>query len=274
MVKILPKFVDQLDPPLLAISDSRTCEKLFFRESKFAPKDALHLEDQPWFITDEVLDQANQNVTMVAMEDNVNLAEYKYDAREKLGKEFHITMSCIPMHVTIDKCHDDGYMFVVVGQETYDYSPFVHNIDQILTDDVDAYYGYILIIFFSGNACNFMILWTWLRVHVTERLFQLQIKITAGSDKSENRNLITRARGVDQFDSGSPKFAKRNSLDTDTKGVLYKGHEKTKWEVRSSLRSDSQLSSTAAITEEPLFTNGEHHHRMSGASAAERRLQM
>ena len=53
--KIMPKFVDQLDPPLLAISDSRSCEKIFFRESKVAKSDNAHF-NQSRYLTDEVLD--------------------------------------------------------------------------------------------------------------------------------------------------------------------------------------------------------------------------
>ena len=40
------------------------------------------------------------------------------------------------MRVPLEMCHEDGYMFIVVGQETYDDSPFTHSIRQIMNNDV------------------------------------------------------------------------------------------------------------------------------------------
>ena len=94
-----------------------------------------------------------------------------------------------------------------------------------MTADVDRYYGYILIIFFSANACNFMVLWIWLRRHVTERLCQLQNSIKT-NEKNESRKFeITQS---EPFENSAPEYTKRNSLDTANKGSIFQS-KRSKW---------------------------------------------
>ena len=61
------------------------------------------------------------------MEFHENLYEVIYKASEKLEDEaasdkaisnlpeYHIVQTCIPMHIPLEKCHEEGDMFIVVG---------------------------------------------------------------------------------------------------------------------------------------------------------------
>lgn len=91
--------------------------------------------------------------------------------------EYHLVETCIPSTVTIEDCHEDGFMFVVIGQEVYMDSPFTREIRQIMDDDVNQYYGFIVLIFFVVKFFLFMVLWSWLRFRVTERMIALTNKL-------------------------------------------------------------------------------------------------
>ena len=95
-------------------------------------------------------------------------------------------LSGIPSVKSIEECHSEGYMFVVVGQEIYDDSPFTLEIENIITSDVNTYYLFIVLIFFSGNLILFVVLWSWLRIRVTERMVDLTMKLET-NDQSEKR---------------------------------------------------------------------------------------
>ena len=50
--KLMPEFVEKLDPPLIAVSDSKEYKNaIFFRESEVAPEDSKHFEHF-WYFTD------------------------------------------------------------------------------------------------------------------------------------------------------------------------------------------------------------------------------
>ena len=68
-------------------------------------------------------------------------------------------------------------MFVVVGQEIYDDSPFTLEIENIMNSDVNTYYGFIVMIFFVVKFFLFVVLWSWLRIRVTERMVDLTMKL-------------------------------------------------------------------------------------------------
>ena len=55
----------------------------------------------------------------------------------------------------------------------YDDSPFTKEIKQIMDDDVNRYYGFIVLIFFVVKFFLFVVLWSWLRIRVTERMIAL-----------------------------------------------------------------------------------------------------
>ena len=78
-------------------------------------------------------------------------------------------------------------MFVVVGQEIYDDSPFTKKIYKIMDEDVSHHYIFILIIFLVGNGCLFCVLWTWLRIRVTDRMKDLKNKIQAGDQNDKHK---------------------------------------------------------------------------------------
>ena len=66
---------------------------------------------------------------------------------------------------------------VVVGQEVYEDSPFTLAIQTIMKEDVDHYYEMICIIFIVVNIFLFCVLWTWLRLRVTDRIKLLTTKL-------------------------------------------------------------------------------------------------
>lgn len=99
--------------------------------------------------------------------------------------EYHIVQTCIPLSVPLERCHQEGYMFVVVGQETYDESPFTHSILKTMDADVAWYYVVIVLIFLAGNGCLFVVLWTWLRIRVTDRMLFLKNKIQANVNDND-----------------------------------------------------------------------------------------
>lgn len=68
-------------------------------------------------------------------------------------------------------------MFVVVGQEVYDDSPFTKEIESIMDSDVNQYYMFIVLIFFIVKCILFLVLWSWLRIRVTERMMNLTRKL-------------------------------------------------------------------------------------------------
>ena len=68
-------------------------------------------------------------------------------------------------------------MMVVVGQEVYEDSPFTLAIHNIMKEDVDHYYEMICIIFIVVNIFLFCVLWTWLRLRVTDRIKLLTTKL-------------------------------------------------------------------------------------------------
>ena len=68
-------------------------------------------------------------------------------------------------------------MMVVVGQEVYEDSPFTLAIQTIMKEDVDHYYEMICIIFIVVNIFLFCVLWTWLRLRVTDRIKLLTTKL-------------------------------------------------------------------------------------------------
>lgn len=96
-------------------------------------------------------------------------------------------------------------------------------------------------------------LWTWLRVRVTERLINLKNKIQA-HDMSENRKYAPAAQN--KIDTGTtPEYTKRNSLETNRNG-----------EARPSLNSPSLVS--ALSTDEPIFGSiEERDHRLSSSAS-------
>ena len=126
------------------------------------------------------------------MEEHDQLSYLEYEPAvslpdEELGlPEYHLVETCIPSIKSIEECHSEGYMFVVVGQEIYDDSPFTLEIENIITSDVNTYYLFIVLIFFSGNLILFVVLWSWLRIRVTERMVDLTMKLET-NDQSEKR---------------------------------------------------------------------------------------
>jgi hypothetical protein len=46
-----------------------------------------------------------------------------------------------------------------------------------VNDDVKKYYGYIVLIFFVVKFFLFVVLWSWLRIRVTERMIALTKKL-------------------------------------------------------------------------------------------------
>ena len=78
-------------------------------------------------------------------------------------------------------------MFIVVGQEIYDDSPFTKKYIRIMNEDVNTTYVVILICFLVGNGCLFIVLWTWLRIRVTDRMKQLKNKIQKGSQNDKHK---------------------------------------------------------------------------------------
>ena len=49
---------------------------------------------------------------------------------------YHLVQTCIPKDIPLDECHEKGNMFIVVGQEIYDDSPFTKKIHKIMDEDV------------------------------------------------------------------------------------------------------------------------------------------
>ena len=103
-------------------------------------------------------------------------------------------------------------MFVVVGQEIYDDSPFTKKIHKIMGEDVSRYYVLILIIFLIGNGCLFCILWNWLRIRVTDRIKQLKKKIQSGDQNDKNKYNYSSLRSSSNS-SGIDGLLRRNSMD-------------------------------------------------------------
>ena len=91
--------------------------------------------------------------------------------------KYHLVQTCIPKNVSINDCSKKGYMFLVIGQEQYEDSPFTKEILKIVNDDVKKYYGYIVLIFFVVKFFLFVVLWSWLRIRVTERMIALTKKL-------------------------------------------------------------------------------------------------
>ena len=108
------------------------------------------------------------------------------DSLENLP-EYHLVQSCIPGNISIEQCKENGYMFVVVGQEVYDDSPFTREIEYIMDGDVKSYYGFIVLIFIVVKICLFSVLWSWLRIRVTERMIKLTKKLKT-TDQQEKGN--------------------------------------------------------------------------------------
>ena len=91
--------------------------------------------------------------------------------------KYHLVESCVPSDVPINECSQNGYLFVVVGQEVYDDSPFTKEIESIMDSDVNQYYMFIILIFFVVKCILFLVLWSWLRIRVTERMMKLTSKL-------------------------------------------------------------------------------------------------
>ena len=87
-------------------------------------------------------------------------------------------------------------MFLVVGIEIYDDSPFTKEIEILMDQDVGLRYILICIIFLLGNFCLFCILSTWLRIRVTDRMRDLKNKITASGSNEKHKY-----SGVDEDDA-------------------------------------------------------------------------
>lgn len=100
---------------------------------------------------------------------------------------FHIVQSCIPTDVPVSECSQSGHMLVVVGQEIYDDSPFTREIESIMGSDVNRYYLFIVLIFFIVKCVLFLVLWSWLRIRVTERIINLTKKLK-NNDQNEQSN--------------------------------------------------------------------------------------
>ena len=121
-----------------------------------------------------------------------DLRELNYTAIDNDQKQldmpkYHLVQSCIPKDVPINECSAKGYMFLVIGQEQYQDSPFTKEILKIVNDDVKKYYGYIVLIFFVVKFFLFVVLWSWLRIRVTERMIALTKKLKT-NDQSEKHN--------------------------------------------------------------------------------------
>ena len=84
-----------------------------------------------------------------------------------------MVQSCIPKSVKFEDCHKDGQFIVVIGQEVYADSPFTKHIEQIMDDDVMSYYAFIVIIFLVIKLFLFIVLWSWLKIRVTQRMMDL-----------------------------------------------------------------------------------------------------
>ena len=72
---------------------------------------------------------------------------------------------------------------VVVGQEVYKDSPFTKEIERIIEEDVSQFYYFIFISFIVGNSFLFCVLWTWLRMRVTDRMNLLTMKLQTNNDE-------------------------------------------------------------------------------------------
>ena len=174
---MMPNFVSQLQVPLIVITDSRSYENIYFKDSSYGQHFLKEWTfNKNGFVVDEMPEGSLQ---FTPIETHPMLQELDYMAQDwnfvdvdHLPK-YHIVQTCIPSTVDIENCHIDGYMFVVVGQEVYDDSPFVSDIRQTMRNDVDWYYLFILIIFLIVKFCLFLVLWTWLRIRVTQRMNEL-----------------------------------------------------------------------------------------------------
>ena len=77
-------------------------------------------------------------------------------------------------------------MMVVVGQEVYEDSPYTRDIYRIMEGDVDQYYLMICAVFIVVNIILFCVLWTWLRLRVTDRINLLTNKLQS-NDQNEKQ---------------------------------------------------------------------------------------
>ena len=222
----MPNFVEQLKVPLIALSDSKTQEIIFFKDETFQS----HFKNQ-WKFTDQGF-TLNEDYTGVGvplfeqMEPHEMLKEVQYRpydfAKDEFAQElvesmdtYHMVETCVPSSVSMEECKDLGYMMVVVGQEIYDHSPFTREIALIMNNDVDEYYLYIILIFCLVKLALFCVLWSWLRMRVTDRMIDLtrKLKTSDSSDKHSYQH-----KKLTKFDSGST-YNKRNSFSVNQSGV-------------------------------------------------------
>ncbi len=100
-------------------------------------------------------------------------------------------------------------MMFVVGQEIYNHSPFTKEIAQIMTDDVNEYYLIIILIFVIVKLFLFCVLWSWLRMRVTDRMIYLTKKLKT-SDQDNNKY---QPKKLNRFDGNTSQFNKSTSND-------------------------------------------------------------
>lgn len=100
--------------------------------------------------------------------------------------EFHLVETCVPTTASGENCSEEGYMMVVVGQEVYGDSPFTKEIERIMSDDVNQYYQFIVLIFCVVKLFLFCVLWNWLRVKVTARMNSLTFHLQTNEQNDKH----------------------------------------------------------------------------------------
>ena len=208
----MPNFVGQLKVPLIALADARTHELIFFRDETLKQ----HFRNQ-WEFTSKgfTLNKEHEGIEppkFEPMDPHTMLFETSYKpydfAKDEEAQEtvenmdtYHIVQTCVPSYYTIAECKEKGQLVVVVGQEIYDQSPFTKEIAQIMADDVNEYYLIIILIFAIVKMSLFCVLWSWLRMRVTDRMIYLTKKLKT-SDQADNRNNY-QPKKLTKFDSNN-----------------------------------------------------------------------
>lgn len=80
-----------------------------------------------------------------------------------------------------------------------------------MKDDVNQYYGFIILIFLVVKIILFLVLWSWLRIRVTERMIDLTNKLKT-NEQSDKRSYKPRLSMMDG--STNPNYQKRGSIDS------------------------------------------------------------
>ena len=100
--------------------------------------------------------------------------------------EYHLVETCVPTSANGEKCATEGYMMVVVGQEVYEDSPFTKEIERIMSEDVNQYYQFIVLIFCVVKLFLFFVLWNWLKIKVTDAMTDLTFHLQTNEQSDKN----------------------------------------------------------------------------------------